>query len=82
MVAGGSRRFGEKLRVLRTAQGLSLKELGHKLGYVSHGYLSEVENGKKQPSIDLVLFVARYFDISIDSLLRDDLELTKRGNEY
>ena len=75
MASIGSQRFGEKLHHLRLYRSLSLKEMGTALGYVSHGYLSEVENGRKQPSIDLVLAVSKYFQVSIDALLKDDLEL-------
>ncbi len=69
-------RFGEKLKVLRQKQGLTLQSLAEILGYRSHGYISELELGKKQPTVDLVVALARNFDISIDELLLDELELT------
>jgi transcriptional regulator with XRE-family HTH domain len=68
-------RFGEKLRDLRVNQGLTLKELATKLGYSTHGYLSELETGSKIPTVEFVLKVAELFDITTDQLLKDDLEV-------
>ena len=70
------KRFGEKLHTLRTSRGLTLKELAHQLGHVAHGYISELEAGKKLPSVELALSVAYLFGISTDELLKDELELT------
>jgi transcriptional regulator with XRE-family HTH domain len=70
------KRFGEKLHTLRTLRGLTLKELAHQLGHVAHGYISELEAGKKLPSVELTLSVAHLFGISTDELLKDELELT------
>jgi len=68
-------RFGPKLMQLRRARGWTLATLAGKLGYRSRGYLSEVESGKKQPSIDLVLGAARLFGVTTDELLRDEFEV-------
>jgi transcriptional regulator with XRE-family HTH domain len=71
-------RFGEKLHALRIQRGLTLKELARQLGHVAHGYISELESGKKLPSIELVLRIARLFEITTDELLKDELELSKK----
>lgn len=68
-------RFGEKLHALRTTRGLTLTELAHQLGHVAHGYISELEAGKKLPGVEFVLSVARLFDVTTDELLKDELEL-------
>jgi transcriptional regulator with XRE-family HTH domain len=68
-------RFGEKLRILRTRQGMTLKELALALGHTAHGHISEIESGKKKPTAEFVLSVARLFNVSTDQLLRDELEL-------
>jgi len=68
-------RFGEKLRTLRTQRGLTLKELALRLGLSAHGYISELESGKKKPTAEFVLNVARLFDVSTDQLLKDELDL-------
>lgn len=63
--------------MLRMQRGLTLKELARQLGHVAHGYISELESGKKLPSIELVLRVARLFEVTTDELLKDELELSK-----
>ena len=70
------RGFGKKLRTLRLQRELTLKELAHELGYLAHGYISEIESGKKKPTVDLALKVADFFDVTTDQLLRDDVRLT------
>ena len=68
-------RFGEKLRTLRNRHSLTLTQLATELGYKAHGHLSDIETGKKVPSLALVLKVTRFFDVSADVLIRDELEI-------
>ncbi|HLL16044.1 MAG TPA: helix-turn-helix transcriptional regulator [Pyrinomonadaceae bacterium] len=69
-------RFGEKLHALRARRELTLQELAHELGLTSHSYISELEAGKKIPTAEFVLNVARLFGVTTDELLKDELELT------
>jgi len=71
-------RFGEKLHSLRISHGLTLKELAIQLGHAAHGYISELEAGKKLPGVEFVLGVARLFNVTTDQLLKDELELTSQ----
>jgi transcriptional regulator with XRE-family HTH domain len=68
-------RFGEKLRVLRTRRGMTLRELAKALGYTNHGYLGLLETGKKKPTVECVLKVARLFQVTTDQLLWDEIAL-------
>lgn len=68
-------RFGEKLKLLRKQRQLTLHELAAALGHADHTYLSKVENGKKRPSIELVITIAKMFNITTDQLLLDNLEV-------
>ena len=70
------RNFGSKLRALRKHNGLSLWKLAEQFGYQTHSYLNEVELGRKEPTVELVLKVARLFDVTTDELLKDEIELT------
>ncbi|MFQ5854611.1 MAG: helix-turn-helix domain-containing protein [Anaerolineae bacterium] len=69
------RRFGQKLRTLRERQGISLRKLASDLDFSSHAHLGRIETGEKSPSAALVLKIARYFDVSTDTLMKDELEL-------
>jgi transcriptional regulator with XRE-family HTH domain len=68
-------RFGEKLKALRLDRGLTLQQFAESLGYSAHGYLSELEAGKKTPTVEFVLNVSQLYNVSIDDLLKDDLEI-------
>jgi transcriptional regulator with XRE-family HTH domain len=68
-------RFGEKLSTLRKQQGLTVRELAHALGYRNHGYISLIETGKIKPCVEFVLKVANLFQVSMDQLTRDDVEV-------
>jgi transcriptional regulator with XRE-family HTH domain len=68
-------RFGEKLKGLRTSKHMTLKELASVFGLTAHGYISEIEAGKKKPTADFVLKVARYFNVTTDELMKDELEV-------
>ncbi|MGI4787403.1 MAG: helix-turn-helix domain-containing protein [Janthinobacterium lividum] len=71
-------RFGLKLRRLRCQRNLTLKELAIALGYTSHGYISELESGKKTPTVEFTVNVSRFFDVTTDQLLKDEIELPSR----
>jgi transcriptional regulator with XRE-family HTH domain len=73
-------KFGEKLRALRIRSGLTLKELALSLGLTAHGYLSEIECGKKKPTVEFALKVAEYFKVTTDELLKDDIEIQFKKN--
>ncbi|MDM8520214.1 helix-turn-helix transcriptional regulator [Anaerolineales bacterium HSG6] len=67
-------RFGEKLRTLREKQGYSIRKLARELGFASHAHISRIEAGKK-PTLDFVLLIAQFFEVSFDQLMNDELEL-------
>jgi transcriptional regulator with XRE-family HTH domain len=68
-------KFGLKLRILRCQRHLTLKELATVLGYNSHGYISELEAGKKTPTVEFTVNVSRFFDVTTDQLLKDEMAL-------
>jgi transcriptional regulator with XRE-family HTH domain len=68
-------RFGEKLRTLRQRHGLSLRDLATQLGFQSHAHVARIERGEKTPSADVILKIADVFQVSLDQLMRDELEL-------
>ncbi len=65
-------RFGDRVRELRTAMGLSQRALGERVG-VSFTYISKVENGKLDfgdyPSEDLIRRLAAALDADEEELL-------------
>lgn len=60
--------LNEALRLVRVYHDLSQTQLSYELG-ISNSYLSEIESGKKIPSLDLLSKYGERFDIPISSLL-------------
>lgn len=60
--------FGKKLKDLRMENGLTQRELGEKLGYCNQT-VSFWESGRREPDLDALVAVAKFFDVSVDYLL-------------
>ena len=56
------------LRVLRKKCGITMKELGDRLG-VSESAISHYETGKRQPDFETLLRLGEFFGVSVDYLL-------------
>lgn len=67
-------RFGEKLLTLRSRHNLTVKQLGDMLG-VSDSYVSRLEKGKKTPNVAMLLKISRVFNVSLDQLAKDELDV-------
>lgn len=59
---------GEKIRYLRLKNNLTSKELSKALN-ISESSISLYENGKRKPTIELIIKVADYFNVTTDFLL-------------
>jgi transcriptional regulator with XRE-family HTH domain len=59
--------LGSRLKDLRLKAGLTLRELARKAG-VSPSFVSQIENGKSQPSVATLYTFAQLLDVSIDEL--------------
>ena len=60
--------FGSKLKELRLEKGLTQRALGEALGFCNQT-ISFWESGQREPDLDALVKVAKYFDISVDYLL-------------
>lgn len=56
------------LKVMRQFHNLSQTSLAYNLG-ISGSYLSEIESGKKEPSLDLLKKYAENFNVPVSSIL-------------
>lgn len=66
----------EALRLIRVFYGYKAIELAKKLE-ISQSYLSEIENGKKEPNLDLLRKYSEIFKIKVSTLLFFSEELEK-----
>ncbi|MFD9424229.1 MULTISPECIES: helix-turn-helix domain-containing protein [unclassified Streptomyces] len=59
---------GPRLRALRRERGITLADLASAIG-VSESTLSRLENGQRRPSLELLLPLARTYDVPLDDLV-------------
>ena len=60
--------IGETLKYLRVFSDLTMIELGEKLD-LSQSFISEIENGKKQPTLQIIERYADYFSMKPSTIL-------------
>lgn len=63
--------LGRRLRDVRLQSGRSLREVARQLG-VSPSFVSQLENGKSQPSVATLYSLSQLLDVSIDELFAAD----------
>jgi transcriptional regulator with XRE-family HTH domain len=63
------------LTYLRKKNGFSQDKVGDAIG-VNRYIISNIENGRSQPSIQQLLLLSKLFKISIDQLLTQDISKT------
>lgn len=60
--------FGRRLKALRKQRGLLQNDLAEVLG-VKQNTMSHYENSRNFPDIESLLTIARYFNVTLDSLV-------------
>lgn len=60
--------LGEKIKALRTAKKMSQKELAERIG-IAKSVISFYESGDRSPSYDVLIKIARIFNVTTDYLL-------------
>ncbi len=69
--------IGSQIRKYRNAQELSQEELAEKI-YVTRQTISNWENEKSYPDIHSLLLLSSIFEISLDQLIKGDIEIMKK----
>jgi transcriptional regulator with XRE-family HTH domain len=70
MATSATDNLGPRLRAVREAKGLTLRESARRLG-VSASFLSQLETGKSQPSVATLYALSRHLGVTIDQLFDD-----------
>ena len=63
----------EKIKILRKKKKMSQQELANKVG-IHITYLSRLENGHFQPSLDIIKKMVEVFEVNCEYLINDDLD--------
>jgi len=74
--------LGEALRLIRVFHDMKQVELAERLG-VSKSHVSEIENGNKSPSLDLIERYSEAFKIPVSSIMffAEELPHAKTGDK-
>lgn len=78
--------IGDVLKRTRAIYGYKAKEMSAMLG-ISSSYLSEIENNKKKPTLDILEKYAEIYDIKLSSLILlaesiDEAEKAGKGTAF
>ena len=77
-MANDMKQFGDHLRALRKARGLSQADLGESAN-LNDKYLGELERGEGNPSLEVLMKLAKALDIDLATLVGD--EVTRLGRD-
>jgi len=61
--------FGSRLRQLRRKRGVTQEELAHRVG-MDVSYLSELENGRKEPCLRKMKEISQGLEVRLTELIR------------
>ena len=63
-------KLGKNLKRIRIAKGITQGDIVRKLG-VGRGFISNIENGKANPTLSTIAKVAKAIGVSIEKLLKE-----------
>ena len=78
------KRLKEKLKAIRSRMGITQQEMANSLKsyapgeFVDSGYISQFENGKREPTLPILLAYSNLTGFSVNALIDDRLDLPKR----
>lgn len=64
-----SKRFGQNMQKIRMKKGMSQGDISRKIG-MDRGSVSNIENGKRNPTLSTVEKIARVLGVSSDEMLK------------
>src|SRR5579859_2042334 len=67
--------LGDRIRELRDAKDLSLREFARQLDNISPAHISDIENSRRNPSDDLLRKIAAVLGVEFAELKNFDLRL-------
>ena len=64
-----SEKLGNNLKRIRTKKGITQGDIARSLG-VSRGFVSNIENGKTNPTLATIAKIAKAIGVSIEELIK------------
>ena len=75
LTLGYMKTLGHRIHELREAKDLSLREFAKQLGDISPAHISDIENGRRNPSDELLQKMARVLGVKFEELKQLDSRL-------
>ena len=75
------KQFGERIRELRLARGLSQEELAFKSG-MHRTYLGSIERGERNPSLKNIAAIAEALGVSLSQLFSFENRTSSAGRSF
>lgn len=72
--------FNEQLKILRKERGLTQEQLAQELN-VSRQAISNWENNKNLPDLEMVVMISQFFNLSLDELILGGNEMTNMAEK-
>jgi DNA-binding XRE family transcriptional regulator len=69
----------EWMKEIRNDLDLTVRDMAEILG-ISFQHYSDIENGRRNPSIELSLVLAEHFGVSVEKFLKDRTKFTRDSN--
>jgi transcriptional regulator with XRE-family HTH domain len=63
-----TKQLGGRIRARRTERGLTQEELAHRAG-LDYSYVNQIENGRRNPSLDAIARIARALGVPVRDLV-------------
>jgi transcriptional regulator with XRE-family HTH domain len=63
-----NKQLGKRIRDWRTRRGLTQEELAHRAG-LDYSYINQIENGRRNPSVQTIDRIARALGVTANDLL-------------
>ena len=67
------------LKDLRNAKGLTIRQIAPLLN-ISFSHYSDIENGRKNPSLNSTKRIADFFEIDIMTILNDRFDISEKNS--
>lgn len=64
-----AKKLGENLKRIRTEKGITQSDIAKSLG-VSRGFVSNIENGKRNPTLSTISRLAKAVDVPTEELFK------------
>ena len=75
------KKIGSFIKELRQSHSLTQEELAQILG-VNHRTVSRWETGKNMPDYDVIIDMAKYFQVNVDEILNGERQVTQQKSRF